>query len=435
MKKSVLLILGVLVSLVGYGASRSVEQAEALAEQFVANTENNARKQMGTASKMQFAKQYMQQDGVTPALYVFNKGDQAGYVIVSADDRTTDILGYADNGQFDADNVNPNMQWWLNRYAKQMASLDASATPVIKSEATTTAIAPLLGGVKWEQEAPYYNKCPKDLLTQETSMTGCVATAAAMIMKKWEYPQHGTGTHSYEWCQFSFKPYQEKCKDLSLKFDTISFDWANMRDTYKRSYTKQEAQAVATLMYACGVACNMEYSSDGSGAYTDDMGYGLITYFGYRYSIFVSASSRNSYLAAKGYDDIALKNTKFSCKTSELEAYLNSDLEAGRPVLMGGCDGWDGGHEFVCDGRDTAGKFHINWGWGGDENGYYTLTALGKTYDFSDDIDMLIGLEPDIQTDVQEHKAEQLPVRKWMHQGRLYIEHNGRVYDVLGQSR
>jgi len=430
-------VVGVMMSVVAYSASRSVAEAAKLAEQFVGETNSVIRRQveMSSTRSVQLAKQYMREDGGAPALYVFNKGDNAGYVIVSADDRAEDILGYTDSGQFDTTTINASLEWWMKRYARQIASL-ADTTPIIRKSisATTAAISPLLD-TKWAQEAPYYNQCPKDLITDSISMTGCVATAAAQIMKKWQYPEHGTGTHSYECCQTSYKPYKYRCQKLALKFDTISFDWANMRNYYIFKYSKQEAQAVATLMYACGVACNMTYSSDGSASYTDEMGYGLITYFGYTYQVFASACSRQMYRAAKLFygKDLALENTHFECTTSELEAYLNSDLEAGRPVLMGGQDEENGGHEFVCDGRDSSGKFHINWGWSGSENGYYTLSALGKSYNFSDNIDMLIGLEPkEKPSGLREAKSE-VTMRKWIQNGRLYIANGDHVYDAQGR--
>jgi len=422
------------MSVVAWCAPRSMEQAAKVAEQFVSESSNAIRKQAGlsTVPAVQLAKEYCQTNGAA-ALYVFNRCDDGGYVIISADDRTEDVLGYTDSGRFDASKVNPSMQWWLDRYARQVASLSDSISSVRKAEEPTVdAIFPLLGATKWAQETPYYNKCPMDLFTSDTSLTGCVATAAAQIMKKWQYPSHGTGTHSYSWCLTQYLPYREDCKTLSLKYDTITFDWAHMKDSYKKNYTKQEAQAVATLMYACGVACDMEYSSDGSGSFTDDMGYGLITYFDYTYTIFASATSRSEYSYAKGNAGIRLDKYKFSCTTSELEDYLNADLEAGRPVLMGGRDSYSGGHEFVCDGRDSSGKFHINWGWSGDENGYYTLSALGKSYDFSNDIDMLVGLQPSVITAIDEQQATASSAKKWMHQGRLYINHNGVLYDVLG---
>jgi len=431
MRQIVLIIVGVLMSGVAWGGARSVEQAAMLAQQFADGGENSARRlsEKDHVASVRLAKQYMQEGKQTAALYVFNKANDAGYVIVSGDDRTEDILGYTDSGQFDTTKVNPSLQWWMNRYARQIASLADTVVAMPKTAAATPLIAPLLGGIKWAQEAPYYNKCPKDLGTSSTCMTGCVATAAAQIMKKWQYPAHGTGTHSYTWCESS------QCKQLSLNYDTITFDWDNMKTSYKRSYTEVEANAVATLMYACGVACDMEYGSDGSGSYTDDMGYGMVTYFGYSYTKFASAMARsNYYFYAKGQRKIKLDSCKFSCTTSELEAFLNSDLEAGRPVLMGGRDAIFGGHEFVCDGRDSGGKFHINWGWEGSENGYYTLSALGESYDFSDDIDMMVGLRPSTSTAVEECSVEE-PIHKWIYQGRLYIECNGQVYDILGQQR
>jgi len=431
----ILLILCGWLPLMAMGTIRSVDEATRLAQQFAMTGNDNARRTSGSGTSVALAQQYMLQDGVTPAMYVFNRGEQDGYVLISADERLEAVLGYTDSGRFDINGASPALQWWLRRYAEQISEWSAlDEQEAMESTETTTTISPLLGTVQWAQEVPYYNQCPKDLFTDSISMTGCVATAAAQIMKKWQYPEHGTGTHSYEYCQTTYQPYRHQCQTLTLNFDTISFDWAGMRNLYRFKYSKREAQAVATLMYACGVACDMTYTSDGSASYTDDMGYGLITYFGYTYQVFATACSRKLYRAAKQYygKDIALDKTHFSCTTSELEAYLNADLEAGRPVLMGGQDEQYGGHEFVCDGRDANGLYHINWGWNGGENGYYTLSALGKSYNFCNNIDMLIGLQPATYTAIGTQRANLPKVHKYMHQGRLYIECNGVVYDVLG---
>jgi len=435
MRNIIWLIICGLLPAAAMGAVRKVEEAAVLAAQFAQADNNSARRMMGSGTSVALAEQYMQQDGVTPAMYVFNRGEQDGFVLISADDRLETVLGYTDSGHFDGTQASPALKWWLRRYAEQISAwsaLEEQETSMVAD--TTTAISPLLGAVKWAQEVPYYNRCPKDLFSDSISMTGCVATAAAQIMKKWQYPEHGTGTHSYECCQTAYQPYRKECQTLALNFDTISFDWAGMRDVYRFKYTKREAQAVATLMYACGVACDMIYTSDGSASYTDEMGKGLITYFGYTYEVFATACTRKVYRAAKQYygKDIALDKTHFSCTTSELEAYLNADLEAGRPVLMGGQDEQYGGHEFVCDGRDESGKYHFNWGWSGGENGYYTLSALGKSYNFCNNIDMLVGLQPATYTATREQRANQPEVHKYMQGGRLCIKCGGVVYDILG---
>ena len=337
------------------------------------------------------------------AFYVFNRADEAGFIIVSADDRTAeDVLGYTEDGSFDADHINPNLRFWLSRYAEEISSIkdndEAAAQP--RKAVQVTAIPNLLKNaagteITWYQEAPYYNYCPIDQRDQTRCLTGCVATATSAIMYKWQYPAKGTGTHSYTW-KDCLNNSCSSYKDITVtsNFDTVSFDWANLLPAYEgKSYTTAQAKAVASLMYNVGVAADMQYGGDatgGSGAWTDVMANGLKTYFGYTFDKFITMYSKSDYGTA------AVTPAEYNVTSSQFTTYFNADLEAGRPILMGGEDTEGGGHEFVCCGRDANNKFYINWGWEGDGNGYYALSSLkpNSNYNFSTNLDALIGLRP-----------------------------------------
>ena len=194
------------------------------------------------------------------AYYVFNQENNAGYVIVSGDDLAPDVLVYGEQGQFDIATINPNFRFWLRYLQEQMSVInEENAAP--KKQPMVTPIAPLLVNkegkeIAWYQEKPYNNLCPIDKLDNTRSLTGCVATAAAQLMYKWRYPQTGMDKFSYVW---------ENCLDedcyytdtttLSLDFSQITFDWDNMLPAYEDvSSTTAQKNAVATLMYACGVS-------------------------------------------------------------------------------------------------------------------------------------------------------------------------------------
>ena len=405
MRKLIFGVFAILLSATMFAAPRTAEQAAQIAAEFTNSQPqfNHIRKSARGVSNLRLAHTVAKPASTEAALYVFNQPDNNGWVMISADDRTLDVLGYTDKGQFDAENVNPNLKFWLSRYAEEIANVnDENAVDhdAIKKATQATAIAPLLGDITWYQEAPYNNLLPIDKYDNTRCLTGCVATAASQIMRKWKHPLKGTGKKTYIW-QNDNKSSQKET--LTADYGNTTYDWDNMLPAYEGvSYTTTQATAVATLMLHAGIACDMMYGGDkagGSGAWTDDMGYGLKTYFDYSLTKFITMYSKNKYQNAKG-TSVADIPSEFSVTSSQFTSYFNADLEAGRPIIMGGEDS-NGGHEFVCDGRDSNGKFHINWGWEGSGNGYFAITALkptGTSYNFSSNIDAIIGLEPALFT-------------------------------------
>ncbi|MBP5476810.1 MAG: C10 family peptidase [Paludibacteraceae bacterium] len=367
-----------------FSGERTVEQAAGLAANFVKKQSGFRMRHQAPAeaSDMQLAYTGMVKDQPVPAYYVFNSPDNEEAVFISADDRTQPVLGYIEAGGFDYNTANPSLRWWLNRYSRQLAAISEIEDIQASSPAETyTSVAPLLGKIEYDQEKPYSNLCPLD--GTHRSLTGCVATAAAQVMRFWKYPAQGTGSHSYTSSGLR--------KQVSADFN-VPYDWDNMLESYSGSYNATQASAIATLMFHCGVACDMDYSyNDGSAAYTDDMAAGLTKYFGYRVSKFVTQISARDYGGAANFTP-----AEYSVKTTQIRDYIYADLEQGRPVILGGNDTYgEGGHEFVCDGRDANGRLHINWGWSGDGNGYFAITALDYDgYEFSSDLDAILGVEP-----------------------------------------
>ena len=410
-KSLLVLLFAVTISLNSQAEPITPETAAEIAASFVNNQPalRKAHKAPQTAASMRLAHTRQKSSSTENAFYVFNRADKAGFIIVSADDRTAeDILGYTDGGaDFNEASINPNLRFWLDRYAEEISAIDQDAEAAIQPRKAkqVTAIAPLLKNaagqeITWYQETPYNNYCPIDQRDYTRSLTGCVATATSAIMYKWQHPTKGHGTHSYTW----YNCKDDNCdqywtKTVSSNFDTVTFNWSNMLPAYEGvSATAAQKKAVASLMYNVGVAANMQYGGDangGSGAWTDEMGQGLVNYFDYEVDKFITMYSQSDYFDS---DPIPTEFTcEFSVTTAQITSYFNADLEAGRPILMGGEDTNGGGHEFVCDGRDANNKFHINWGWEGSGNGYFAITALkptGSSYNFSSNLDALIGLRP-----------------------------------------
>ena len=301
--------------------------------------------------------------------YVFNY-DGGGFVIVAGDDRAEEILGYGD-GTLDMDRIPANMRWWLSTYKEQIEYLLAHPDEKVErlSDSSTmlraSTVSPLLTCI-WDQEAPFWNQCPT--YNNRNCLTGCVATAMAQVMYYWKYPATLPAISSY-------RTSTNRITVGALPGTTV--DWANMIDDYTGSYNSTQAAAVATLMRYCGQSCSMDYcteSQGGSGAYSDDQLDGL-KLFGY--------NSGATYVQRTNYT------------TTQWTAMMLEDLEAGRPILYGGDDGTYG-HAFVVDGYNGS-KYHINWGWSGDENGYFAISSfmIDSDYDFRQNQDMLYQVYPE----------------------------------------
>ena len=327
--------------------------------------------------------------------YVFNIGDNNGFIIVSGDDRAKDILGYSHHGIFNSDSLPPNFSTWLNLYQKEIKVLMnqpeelsyTSSVSLSPTENTTTnktiyatSVAPLLGGIKWDQGTPYNELCPTiSTKSSERTVTGCVATAMAQVMRYHQWPITGKGSNTYTPDGYF--------QALTVDFSKTTYDWKNMTETYNSLSTATEKTAIATLMYHCGVAVNMDYGFSSSASPTN-MAKALIKYFSYDPNI--QSYHRDYYTR------------------SEWENMLKTELNAKRPVLYAG-NSTDAGHQFVCDGYDSNDRFHFNWGWSGESDGYFELSALnpsvlgiggGTSGGFNSDQLFVIGVQKPNETSV-----------------------------------
>ena len=332
--------------------------------------------------------------------YVFNLGETDGFVIVSGDDRTTAILGYADSGSIHEDDMPDGLRYLLEGYEEQIAHIPANAgAPVHRS--SRTAIKPLIK-TRWNQGSPYNYRCP--MIDDMRTVTGCVATSFAQLMYYHKY--------STDPCAL-IPAYTTNTQDKDGKVITLdvpelpatTFKWDKMLQGYVAVDpetgraavvgTDEEQDAVAELMQYCGSSVEMMYGLNGNGgssAYNEAIPFALKTYFGYDGG--VSHAYRKNYSYA-GWVDL-----------------IYNELAASRPVILGG-QAAGGGHSFVCDGYDTndhadanGDYFHINWGWGGSSDGYYLLSVLqpweqgiggSSTLDgFSFGQDVIYGIQPPV---------------------------------------
>ncbi|MEO8733954.1 MAG: C10 family peptidase, partial [Flavobacteriales bacterium] len=324
--------------------------------------------------------------GVSTYYYVFNR--DPGFIIVAGDDAVTPILGYSDDDNYALTTQPVNLAKWMEGYKQAIVAaiaVNASAPADIHArwialahpgsalgQVSDRGVSPLLQ-TQWNQ-SPYYNAlCPGG------SVTGCVATATAQVMKFWNYPATGTGFHSYNSASYG---------TLSFNYANTTFDWTSMPNSINSSNT-----AIATLMSAAGVGVNMNYSPQESTAYMISSSspiqncaeYALKTYFGYDQNLHG--------VARANYSDLNWTNL------------MKGELDNGRPILYDG-SGTNGGHCFVFDGYNDSNMFHVNWGWAGNSDGYFAVDGLnpgslgtgGGAGGFNSGQEAVIGIQPPSNT-------------------------------------
>ena len=332
----------------------SVSQAQYVGQQFVqANFEQSRQSQdltlvyTGSSNRGE------------ACFYVFNVGDH-GFVIVSADDVYRPIVGYSDEGSFDANNINPELAYMLDELISgrsgknlgQPAPMVATEWDMVMNHGTLLSRnggrgVPYLVQTKWDQGSPYNYFCPTGTGGPGgRCYAGCVATAMSQVMRYWNYPAQGTGSHSYN-CPGHGQQ--------SANFGATTYDWDNMPLQIRNSSPQVEIDAVATLMYHCGVSVDMMYAPDGSGSYSYLVPGAISNYFSY--SNYSELRSRDSYTYANW------------------ASMLKESFDMGWPLYYNG-QSPDGGHAFVCDGYDDADLFHYNWGWSGSGDGWFDIDQI-----------------------------------------------------------
>lgn len=363
MKKTLLLLLMLPAML--FGAPVDPNLAQQVAENFINAPETDAngvvRKAPRKPKRMARAPKQITND---PQFYVFNSKDGDGFVIISADDVARPVLGYSRTRKFDTNNTPLCVVSWLSEYNTQILWAKNNNIPqteevsvewqnLLKESASnaTPIVEPLIQTI-WNQ-APYYNQyCPYNSLVGQRTVTGCVATAFAQVMRYWEWPLSGSGYNVYNCSYYGTQ---------SAVFGNTTYKWQYMPDELDENSSAAQIDAVATLMYHCGVSVNMDYGialqnsifgiGDGSGAATAKVADAAKKYFKY--------SDATQMISKNDYSETAWKDA------------LKRQLNNSTPMVYAG-----GGHAFVCDGYDTQDYFHFNWGWGGKCDGWFPVSSL-----------------------------------------------------------
>lgn len=372
---------------------RTFKQAQAIAERQaqlmgISISQQARARSFDKVSSPVVSPEAMTASGAT-AYYVFPYGEDKGYVIVSGEDQMPEIVAYSDKGTLDEDHISEGCRDFLQAYKKVVEAISNGDDKALRllsqkrglmasSDYQQPTVSPLLGDIAWDQGTPYNNMCPYDENMQRRCLTGCVSTALAQVMRYWKYPSALLADiPAYISSQKYSIPQIDKGEE---------YDWDNMLPTYRgdaNNYTQQQADAVAKLMMHCGAALNTSYGVSGSGTYLNTQS--LIKYFGYDPDLITSVNR----------ESVGFK------KWCQL---IDQELLAKRPVLYSGTSA-DGGHQYVCDGADGNGLYHINWGWGGGSNGYFDISILDPLYrgagtgtgsgGFNAGCRIVIGVQPD----------------------------------------
>lgn len=386
LQRGVLLCAGLLLAYVGaWAGPRNFREAQTIAERQAAMLGIQMSPQSMAKARMQYQAETNDAALSASSYYVFDNGDDNGFTIVSGDDQWPEIVGYSAHGNSQEALKAEGCAELLQAYQQMVEAVNRGDEQAKKLLAERNAldadasyqqpkVAPLLGNIAWDQTAPFNNMCPS-YQEGKKCRTGCVATALAQVLMYYKYPKA---------LMADIPAYVTSTLHINMpqiaKGET--YDWENMLPDYSAGYTQPQADAVAKLMLHCGEAVKMDYNYNSGANISPQV---LATYFGYDADL-MQFLYRHSYTL------------------EEWKKIIDREMEAKRPVIYGGISSTTG-HQYVCDGTDGNGLYHINWGWGGTSDGYYDITILdpenrgagaGPSSDgYNRACTMIIGIAPD----------------------------------------
>ncbi len=353
MKKQLLFVLFLLPLLGLFGGTVSLERAENIGRELFSYLS-------GSDAGILTIEPYRDSASNRVDLYIL-RFEPRGFVLLAAEEQSSPVLAYSLEADFPTQAMPPHVKWFLSQYPRCMDELrnhpewtvDPQWAALSRRELSeyqiTRDVAPLLS-TTWDQDWPYNSMCPADVDGPGGRVyAGCVATAMGQIMKKWNHPTTGSGTHTYTAPGYGSQ---------TANFGNTTYNWANMPNDITSTNP-----SISTLIYHCSVAVDTQYGSEASGALSEDVRDAMVSHFRYH--------SNAVFRTASSYTSTAWANL------------LRGDLDVGRPVYYGGTNG-SAGHSFVMDGYQGTNYFHMNWGWSGSYNGYYFLNNLNpNSYNFN----------------------------------------------------
>jgi hypothetical protein len=304
-------------------------------------------------------------------------GNDRGFVVTARDKRQRAVIGYSFT-KFDEATLPCGLRWWLNASNKALKeNTNGTSTRLMAplQRASYSVVEPFITTI-WNQDRPYNYECPKVESTGLNCMTGCVATALAQAMYYYKYPEGAKFKATY------YVDSEEKTKSVNS-----TYKWASMKDNYASTEKRldESVKAVGTLMRDCGYASEMDYSANGSSAYEYAMAPAIYQVFQYD-SLALRYFNREYYSDDEWYD------------------IVYTALENRQPVLFGGSTENYEGHEFLLCGINSDGLVYVNWGWGGNGDGYFDMNAP-RYYSkpFSQGQSVIVGMRPQKTPDNQDY--------------------------------
>ena len=367
--KKILLIISVLAFSMGqlFAGSVDAQRAQQIGNSFLST------KALKSDIQLNLAYTSATRDAVD--YYVFNAPNNNGFVIIAGDDRVKPILAYSTTGSFDVNNLSDGFSFTLNSFCEEIQyvrehNIEATADIVAEWESVSkngvinqgrgnrAVVGPLLQST-WHQNFPYNSQCPEDPDGNGGYVyAGCVATAMGQVMKFWDYPAQGEGSYSY---------YPDGYPQQTANFGETEYHFELMPNDLDSLSTEEDYFYIAQLLHHCGIAVEMIYGPDGSGAFSGDVPPALRTYFGYSCDDHITNYGGGWW--GPGYS-----NEEWT------QMLKDGGLDEGIPLYYSGQDdGGAGGHAFVCDGYDENDYFHFNWGWSGKDDAWCPIGALNTT--------------------------------------------------------
>ncbi|MCQ2330723.1 MAG: C10 family peptidase, partial [Paludibacteraceae bacterium] len=342
-------LIGLCVALVAYSAPITPDEASRIAAQWQgAKACVGRRAALGNSTDA---------ETVNQPLYVYNFGNNNGWVLVAGDDRARAmVLGYSETGSFDYDRLCDAEKAWIDGYVEQIKNLNEQNEEAflddepLSRKLVTPVVAPMLT-TSWKQRAPYNTLCPT--IQDEATLVGCVAVAWAMVCKYMEYPSSASFSYDYIWAK----------NDSIRRSGTVSstYDYSLMLNQLTTTSDQTKINAVAQLLSDIGSAVQMNYGTSASSA--------------------TPRFAAGNMVAKFGLDQGMINHYRNYYSDADWDAMLMSELDAGRPIVYSGWKETGGGHTFVCDGYNTNGYFHFNYGNGSlDATAYYKSSAVKSDY-------------------------------------------------------
>lgn len=353
-------ILFVFLAVLSQARTVSLDEAKSVADQFLS---------VQTPHKHRSAK-VVKRDKESSPYYIFNAGDDEGFVIVAGDTKARKVLGYSDKGSIDLDNLPVQLDSLLSSYSREIMMADplAADDKSWKRDADTDEVVVLLNTAEWDQGDPYNLYCPED--NGQRALTGCSATSMGIVMKYYNWPPKGSRSN----VNFDISTWRYERNDYSA----LELDWNLISDRYDENSSDAQKHEVSKLLKAAG--CSIEWY------------YGLSYESAYVYPNLIDKALRTHFRYSPECEFVLYNNYDHAL----WEEMLRKELDEARPVVYYGyC--YDPEQAFVCDGYTRDGLYHFNWGFGGESNGFFSLRGVGSSSGSYYKSGMVRGIKPQVE--------------------------------------